>query len=93
MIHGFGDKRTERIFHGMRVKGLAPDLVRMTARKLDMMNIVTALAQLRVPPGNRLEKLSGDLRGLHSIRVSDQYRLVFRWEDGNAYDVRLLDYH
>jgi proteic killer suppression protein len=61
-------------------------------RKLDMVNAARDLADLRVPPANRLEALSGDLNGLHSIRVNDQYRIVFRW-DGGAHDVRFTDYH
>jgi len=93
MIQSFGDKKTEAIFHGKRARGIGPSLLKIAVRKLDFINLATSLDQLRVPPGNRLEKLSGRLSDLHSIRVNDQFRIVFRWQDGHAFDVTLTDYH
>ena len=93
MIKSFGDKRTEKIFNGEPVKKVSPDLEKGAVKKLDMINFVTGLEQLRIPPGNRLEKLSGDLAGFYSIRINDQFRIIFKWIDGNAYDVQLTDYH
>ena len=69
MIQSFADKKTAAVFHGERMKGVSPELAKAASRKLDMLNLATALEQLRVPPGNRLEKLSGDLAGCHSVRV------------------------
>lgn len=65
----------------------------VAVRKLDMLNAASNINDLRVPPGNRLEALRGELRGYHSIRINDQWRVVFRWEDGHAYEVRIADYH
>lgn len=96
MIRSFADKLTQDIFNGVsskRVRRLDSNLVRATARKLDIINSAHVLDDLRAPPGNRLEALKGDLDGHHSIRVNDQWRLVFRWLDGAAHDVRLMDYH
>ena len=96
MIQTFGNKLTDDIFNGRstrRVKKLHPHLVRATIRKLDMLNAAHQLVDLRSPPGNRLEALRGDLAGFHSIRVNDQWRIVFRWENGGALDVQMVDYH
>jgi len=93
MIASFGDRRTERLYDGDRVRGFPADLVRVALRTLDMLHNARTLTDLRVPPGNRLEALRGNLDGLHSIRVNDQWRVVFRWRDGNAEDVRLMDCH
>ncbi len=96
MIRSFADKLTQDIFNGVsskRVRRLDSNLVRATARKLDIINAAHVLQDLRAPPGNRLEALRGDLEGHHSIRVNDQWRLVFRWVDGTAHDVQLMDYH
>ncbi len=96
MIQSFADKLTEDIFHGSntkRVRKLDNALVRTTARKLDMLNAAHALEDLRVPPGNRLEALRGDLDGSFSIRVNQQWRLVFRWSNAGPGNVRLVDYH
>lgn len=96
MIASFGDRGTEAVFHGSP-KGLirryAPAVARVAVRKLDMVNAAQMLADLQAPPGNRLEALRGDLKGFHSIRVNEQWRIVFRWRDGNAHEVRLVDYH
>ena len=96
MIRSFGDKLTEDLYHGRQnrtVLRLDQGLVRAPVRKLDMIEAAASVTDLRVPPGNRLEALRGDLIGLHSIRVNDQWRITFRWSDGGADDVRLVDYH
>lgn len=96
MIVSFADKATEALFHGEAGKAIRriPSDIRSTAvRKLDLVNAAHELQDLRVPPGNRLEALKGDLRGLHSIRINDQWRVVFRWRDGDAHDVEVDDYH
>ena len=96
MIRSFGDPRTGDVFHGnatREVKRLDVALVKATVRKLDMIVAAVAVQDLRAPPGNRLEALHGDLEGCFSIRVNDRWRLVFRWLDGAAQDVKLVDYH
>ena len=93
MIKSFGDKTTEKIFHGHFVKKISHDVLRLAARKLDLINLVASLDQLSVPPGNRLEKLSGKLSGYYSIRINDQYRIIFEWAEGDAYHVKVTDYH
>ena len=96
MIQSFGDKATAALYHGERGKAIRrfPSTIRGAAlRKLDVLNGAAELADLQSPPGNRLEALRGDLAGFHSIRVNDQWRIVFRWADGDAYDVRVVDYH
>ena len=96
MIVGFGDEATEDIFHGDNTKAARriPPVIWNTAyRKLDMLNASHELRDLMVPPGNRLEALRGALAGHHSIRINDQFRIIFRWIDGNAHDVRITDYH
>ena len=96
MIASFGDKPTEDLFHGRRtarVRRFPKDVARVALRKLDLLNAATSVLDLRSPPGNRLEALAGDLKGFHSIRVNDQWRIVFRWEGNDAHEVRLMDYH
>ncbi len=96
MVVSFGDRATENLFHGRRSKHarrLPPDIVSVALRKLDMLNAARNLQDLMRPPGNRLEALRGDLRGHHSIRINDQWRVVFRWLSGDAHDVRITDYH
>jgi proteic killer suppression protein len=94
MIASFGDKATERLYHEGTAKGALPNQITSVAlRKLDMLNAATRLGDLRSPPGNRLEALRGDYAGCHSIRINDQWRIVFRWEGGDAHDVRIVDYH
>lgn len=96
MIRSFGDARTEDLYHGRRsraVRGVPPELVARLLRKLDMLEAAVSPEDLRAPPGNRLEALAGELRGWFSVRVSSQWRLVFRWADGAAEDVQLIDYH
>jgi proteic killer suppression protein len=96
VIVSFGDRATEDLFHNRpssRARRFPQDLVGLALVKLDMLNGAAAVLDLKSPPGNRLEVLKGDLKGLYSIRVNDQWRLVFRWEGNNALDVRLMDYH
>jgi proteic killer suppression protein len=96
MIVSFGDRATEDLYHDRptsRVRRFPHDIVAPALVKLDMLNAASAVLDLRSPPGNRLEALKGDLEGFHSIRVNDQWRVVFRWESNNAHDVRLMDYH
>ena len=93
VITGFADRRTRSLFGRERVKGLSDEIQRAALRKLLILDAAARIEDLRIPPGNRLEALQGDLRGFHSIRVNDQWRIVFRWSEGNASDVRIIDYH
>jgi len=93
VIKGFRDKTTERIFSRQFPRRFPPNLHRVAWRKLAILDAAERLDDLRVPPGNQLEKLSGDRRGEHSIRINDQWRICFRWRDGDAYDVEITDYH
>lgn len=93
MIVSFGDKPTQRIWEGERIKGLAAEVQEAARRKLRMINNSIDLKDLRIPPANRLEKLKGDLKRFHSIRVNNQWRIIFLWDNGNAYEVQLIDYH
>lgn len=96
MIASFGDDGTADLYHGRRtnrVRRFPHDIQQRALVKLDVLNAAHELVDLRSPPGNRLEALSGDWAGFHSIRVNEQWRIVFRWESGNAYAVQLVDYH
>lgn len=96
MIQSFGDRATEALFHGTtggKLRKLPADLRRTACRKLDMLNAAVALKDLKSPPGNRLEALQGDLKGQHSIRINDQWRIVFRWSDIGPVEVSIVDYH
>ena len=96
MIVSFGDEATADLYHGRRtsrVRRFPNDITGRALRKLDVLNGAHELLDLRSPPGNRLEALKGDWLGYHSIRVNEQWRIVFRWESNNAHDVRLIDYH
>ena len=93
MIQSFDDPETERIWEGRRSRKLPPDIQPAALRKLRMLNQAKVRNDMRAPPGNRLEALRGDLAGLHSIRINDQWRIVFRWHDGGANDVGIVDYH
>ena len=93
MIRSFRDRQTAKVFERDRVRRLPPNVQRQAHRKLLMVDAAQALDDLRVPPGNRLERLSGDRKGQYSIRVNDQWRICFRWERGDAYDVEIADYH
>jgi toxin HigB-1 len=96
MIESFGNRLAEDLFFDRRyreIRGFPPELRRPARRKLLYLHDASELADLRVPPGNRLEALKGGWRGFHSIRINDQWRVVFRWRGGNAADVRMVDYH
>ena len=93
MIKSFADKRTRELFLNLHAKGIHPDLAVRAARRMDYVNHSTCLQDLRVPPSNRLEALKGDRKGQYSIRVNDQWRICFRFQDGDAYDVEFADYH
>lgn len=93
VIKSFADKRTARLFQGIAVKGVARQLAVSARRKLVDLDAAAGLAELAARGGNRLEALHGDRKGQHSIRVNDQWRVCFRWLDGNAFDVDLVDYH
>jgi proteic killer suppression protein len=95
VIETFGDDATEDLYHGAstaRARRFPAAIVPIALRKLDMLNAAAQLSDLMVPPGNRLEALKGKLKGKHSVRVNDQWRIVFRWANG-AYEVELTDYH
>ena len=96
MILSFGNKVTEELYNGLDTKGvrrLPNDIIEKTLNKLDVLNGAHDLLDLRSPPGNRLEALRGDLSSYYSIRVNNQWRIIFRWQDGNAYKVQVTDYH
>jgi proteic killer suppression protein len=93
VIKSFGDRDTERLFAREPVRRYPAQLRRTMLRKLVAVDAAEALDDLRVPPGNRLEKLRGDRAGQHSIRVNDQWRVCFVWRDGDAHDVSIVDYH
>jgi len=93
VIRSFRDRDTERLFHREPVRKWGPEVQRVGLRKLRVLDAATAIEDLRVPPGNRLEKLRGDRVGQWSIRVNDQWRVCFEWQGGDAYNVELVDYH
>jgi len=93
MIRTFRDKETERLFSRQFSRRFPPSLHRVAWNKLAILDAAERLEDLRVPPGNRLEKLSGNREGEYSIRVNDQWRICFRWQEGDAYDVEVTDYH
>ena len=93
MIIGFSSKNTEKIWIGERVKNMPIEIQEIGRRKLRMLNNSQNLADLRIPPSNRLEKLSGKMSDFYSIRINDQWRIVFMWLDGNASEVGIVDYH
>lgn len=93
VIQSFANSATRRIWERTRVSRLGPDVQRQAHRKLLQLNVAERLDDLRVPPGNRLEKLSGDRAGQYSIRVNDQYRICFRWTRSGPADLELVDYH
>ena len=92
MIKRFRCRETEKVFQRRRSKRFA-GIHRMALRKLLILDAAVSLADLRVPPANRLERLRADRRGQHSIRINDQWRICFRWRDGQAHDVEIVDYH
>jgi proteic killer suppression protein len=93
MIVSFGDREAEKIWNGLKSRRL-PGNIQVTAlRKLRMLNVANRLEDLKVPPGNRLEALRGDRAGQWSIRINDQWRICFRWSEGGAENVEIVDYH
>jgi proteic killer suppression protein len=93
MIKSFADSETEKVFNREFSRKLAGDIQSIALRKLRMLSNAHAINDLCSPPANRLEKLSGSREGQHSIRINDQYRICFVWQDGDAYDVEIVDYH
>ena len=93
MIRSFADVEASLIWQGIPSRRLPADIQATARRKLRMLNNAAVLEDLRAPPGNRLEALKGDRRGQYSIRINDQWRICFRWNDGDAYNVAILDYH
>lgn len=93
MIQSFKDKEAERIFNRQRSRKLPHNIQQVALRKLRMINRAMSLNDLRIPPANRLEKLKGNRTGQHSIRINDQWRICFSWQDGDAYEVEIVDYH
>ena len=93
MIKSFADRETQRLFSREPVRRLPADLLRIMLRRLVALDAAEALQDLRVPPGNRLEKLKGRRSGQYSIRINDQWRVCFGWKDGDAHDVEIVDYH
>lgn len=96
MIGSFGNQLAEDLYDDKRTKAtrqFPPELVRPARRKLLYLHDADQLSDLKFPPGNRLEALRGDLSGYHSIRINDQWRVVFKWKDGNSYNVQIMDYH
>jgi len=93
MIKTFADRRARDLFTSGKAKKFPPDVAERAARKLEYVHLATNLDDLKVPPGNRLHSLKGDREGQHAIRINDQWRICFRFLDGDAYDVEVCDYH
>ncbi|WP_068402652.1 type II toxin-antitoxin system RelE/ParE family toxin [Kribbia dieselivorans] len=93
MIRSFKNTDTEKVWNREHVRAFGPELQRAAQQKLRLLNATAELGSLRVPPGNRLEKLAGDRAGQHSIRINDQYRICFVWTENGADDVEITDYH
>lgn len=93
MIKSFSGKETAKLFNRQPSSKIPPDIRRMALKKLFYLDAADRLEDLKVPPGNRLEKLSGDREGQYSIRINDQWRICFRWHQGDAYEVEITDYH
>ena len=93
MIQSFGSKETEKIWNGFRVKKMPLEIQLVGRRKLRMLNNSQDVKDLKIPPSNRLEKLSGDLKDFYSIRINKQWRIIFTWTNGHANEVKITDYH
>lgn len=93
MIISFGTKETEKIWNGIRVKKLPNEIQNVGRRKMRMLNNSQDIADLRIPPSNRLEKLTGNLKEFYSIRINKKWRIIFIWNNGNASEVEIVDYH
>ena len=93
MIKSFGDKESEKIWNGIRSKKLPNEIQDVARRKFRMINNAQDVNDLRIPPANRLEKLKGDLQEFYSIRRNNQWRIIFKWINNDAYETRIVDYH
>jgi len=93
MIRSFASKETQKLFNSIHSKKLPTEIQRSARRKLNILDATEALSDLRVPPSNHLEKLSGSRSGQHSIRINNQWRICFTWREGDAYNVEIVDYH
>jgi len=93
MLSSFGNKDTKKIWEGERVKGFSTEIQETARRKLRMLNNSQDLTDLLIPPSNRLEKLKGNLKEFYSIRINNQWRIIFKWKNGNAEEVEIIDYH
>jgi proteic killer suppression protein len=93
MILSFGSKDTERIWNGERLKHMPIEIQQAGRRKLRMLNNSQTVGDLTIPPSNRLEKLSGNLKDFYSIRINDKWRIIFKWQNNNALEVEIVDYH
>ena len=93
MILSFGSKDTEKIWNGKRIKKIPIEIQQVGRRKLRMLNNSQNIGDLKIPPSNRLEKLSGEFRGFYSVRINDQWRIIFKWENNNTHEVQIIDYH
>jgi proteic killer suppression protein len=93
MIRSFVDRETERLFRRQFSRKIPTQIHRAARRRLEILDGAEALSDLRIPPANRLEKLAGDRTGQYSIRINEQWHICFEWQDGNAYEVEIVDYH
>jgi proteic killer suppression protein len=93
MLISFGNKETKKIWEGERVKGFSTEIQEIARRKLRMLNNSHDINDLMIPPSNRLEKLKGNLKDFYSIRINNQWRIIFKWNNGNAEEVEVIDYH
>ena len=93
MIVSFGSKETEKIWNGEWIKKMPNEIQEIGRRKLRMLNNSQNIADLKIPPSNKLEKLGGTLKEFYSIRINDQWRIIFKWNNGNAFEVKIFDYH
>ena len=93
MIISFGNKQTEKIWNGERDRKIPLEIQKTGRRKLRMLNNSQNISDLRIPPSNRLEKLSGNLKEFHSIRINNQWRIILKWNNNNSEDVQIIDYH
>jgi proteic killer suppression protein len=93
MILSFGSDSSRKIWRGERIKGLSIEIQQIGRRKLRMLNNSQSIFDLRIPPSNRLEKLKGNLKEYYSIRINDQWRIIFKWNNGNASEMKITDYH
>jgi len=93
MIFSFGNTETEKVWNGVRIKKLPMEIQSIGRRKLRKLNNSINLTDLRVPPSNRLEKMSGKLKDFYSIRINEQWRILYKWQSGNASEVKIIEYH